>query len=127
MINQEEITAIFLDCLFKDDEIVNNKPIIDPIYATGIVVDKFGFNPDRIKLYEENIKKAIDQLHETFNEGWSFFNLGLLKDGMIWTTSHQCMEQLLVLGIASGFLKYTLPKKSWRFLPGGVPYVIKVL
>lgn len=127
MINQKEITDIFLDCLFKQDEIVNDKPTIDPIYATGIVIDKFGFNPERIKLYNEDIKKAVDQLHETFDKGWSFLNIGLLKDGTIWTTSHQCMEQLLVLGIATGFLKYTLPKKSWRILPGGVPYVIKIL
>jgi len=36
------------------------------------------------------------------------------------------MEQLMLLGLAAGWLKYQLPRKLWTALAGGVPYVVIV-
>ncbi len=34
------------------------------------------------------------------------------------------MEALVVLGIASGFVKYPMPREMWSALPGGMPYIV---
>ena len=33
------------------------------------------------------------------------------------------MEQLFVLGMGLGLVKYGLPRSMWNVLPGGMPYI----
>lgn len=48
----------------------------------------------------------------------------MTKEGNQWG-EHLNMEQLVVLGVASGNLQYCLPKQMWSMLPGGMPLVIR--
>ena len=72
------------------------------------------------------IGEILHQLHDNFMEdkggGYSFLYMCQDKNGEL------CMEQLtaqelLLLGLASGWCNIPLPRSFWNILPGGVPYV----
>lgn len=122
MISSEKVSEIFGDCLFKDNEIIDGKPVVEPIYVDGITLN-FGLHPERVNQYSEEIGKFINELPETFKNGWSFLNLCQTKDGGQWTGIHKVCEELMVLGIATKKMQYCCPKEMWAVLPGGVPYI----
>ena len=126
MLTAEKVDEIFKDCLFRDEEINNGKPIKEPIKVEGLV-STFGFHPDRVKEHEEEIKSLLQDLpHQFFKDsggGWSFLNLCTTRDGTQWTDFHSRMEQLVCLGIAIGKVEYNAPREMWSILPGGVPYI----
>lgn len=119
----EKVENIFVDCLYKDSELKDGKPIIEPIYVEGISMH-LGFNPNSIERHREEIKELVLNLHPMFHQGWSFLNLCLDKDENLWTGEHRTMEKLLVLAIASGYMKYCLPKQDWDVFPRKMPYVM---
>ena len=43
-------------------------------------------------------------------------------DGTQWTDLHRTMEQLFLLGLASGLVTELMPRELWGSLPGGMPY-----
>jgi hypothetical protein len=122
MINANRINEIFHNCLFKEEEIINGIPVIEPIEVNGIT-NNYGLHPKRIKESEDEIINFINELPETFKEGRSFLNLCQTKDGEQWTGLHSVCEQLIMLGMAIGKMKYCFPKEMWFVLPGGVPYI----
>lgn len=122
MISSEKVSEIFGNCLFKDDEIIDGKPIVEPIYVEGITLN-FGLHPERVNQYSEEIAKFICELPETFKNGWSFLNLCETKDGEQWTGIQKVCEELMVLGIATKKMQYCCSKELWGALPGGVPYI----
>lgn len=127
MINSEKLNEMLLDCLFKDDEVKDRKLINedDAIYVDSIGC-RFGLHKGRLENHREDIKEMIEQLPESFKEGDSFLNLCITKDEEQWTGFHSVCEQLMVLGIACGYLEYTMPCAFWELLPGGLP-VLKVI
>jgi hypothetical protein len=116
----KNVEEVFKDCLFYDLEDTSNAVLVDGV--TG----KFGFNPDRLKEHEKNITSLLNGLPKEFKRdsggGWSFLNACNDKDGNQWTGLHLIMEQLVVLGIATKKVEFTLPKDMWSILPGGMPY-----
>jgi hypothetical protein len=122
MISSEKVSEIFGNCLFKDNEIIDGKPTVEPIYVEGITLN-FGLHPERVNQYSEEIGKFISELPEPFKNGWSFLNLCQTKDGEQWTGIHKVCEELMVLGIATNKMKYCSPKEIEGKLPGGVPYI----
>lgn len=122
MINANRVQEILFDCFLNKNEIKNDKPAIPFIKVMGIVRN-FGFNPDRIAKHKQEIKEMLDQI-ENLPEGISFLAFGVCKDSgsNLWG-GHVNFEQLIVLGIAAGYLYYPLPRTAWSALPGGVPYV----
>lgn len=122
MISSTKVSEIFDSCLFKEDEIIDGKPIVEPIYVDGIT-SKFGLHPERVNQYAEEVGKFISELPETFKEGWTFLKLCETKDGEQWTGLHKVCEELMVLGIATNKMKYCSPKEFWGMLPGGLPYI----
>ena|SRR3990167_5404338 len=126
MITAEKVSEIFKDCLFKDEEMIEGKPIIAPVEVEGII-SRFGFHPDRIKIHAGEIIELLNELPEEFKEktggGWSFLNACNDKEGRQWG-EHNNMEQLFSLGIAIGKVKYCMPKEMWSMLPGGMPYLV---
>ncbi|MGL5569609.1 MAG: hypothetical protein ACRDB9_10240 [Cetobacterium sp.] len=125
MLRSEEVNRIFLDCLFKDEELVDGKPIIEPLVTEGILMN-VGFNPDSIERNKICIEAMIDKLPSTFDEGWTFLNMCMDKEKNQWTGSHKTMEELLVLGLAIGRFEYCCPREMWNVLPEGMPYVRRV-
>jgi len=127
MLDSEKVEKIFRCCLYEDDEIINGKPIIEPIITDGIM-GKFGLHPDRVKENESTIIEMLNELPDDFKRtgggGMSFLNMCNDKNGRQWTGLHRIMELLVCLGIAIGKVKYNLPKEDWSMLPGAMPYII---
>lgn len=122
MTQVKRLEEIFLDCLFKKHEIINDKPICKPTYVKGIMQD-FGFHPIRLNGYKEEVQEMINQLCMKFKDGWSFLNLCIDKTGNLWTGSHAECERLVVLAIGLGLAEYKMHKEYWHMLPGSMPYI----
>jgi len=121
-LNSERIEQAFLDCLFKDCEDTSNY-----IKAEGIVLN-VGFHPERLESHRSEIDEMLGELPDEFQQsgggGWSSLNACNDKHGNQWTGLHRTMEQLILLGIAIGKVKFQLPRDIWASLPGGMPYFV---
>jgi len=121
----ERVEKIFMDCLFKDEEIKDGKAPSDAVLVEGLV-SKFGFHPTRLASHQAEIEKELLEFDDDFytgkGGGMTFLNFCNTKDGEQWG-EHRNMEQLITLGIAIKKVKYCLPRSMWNALPGGVPYV----
>ena len=84
-----------------------------------------GFHGGRLASHRQEIHDLLNELPGTFmiedGGGWSFLNACVDKNGRQWG-EHRNIEQLLLLGLASGYVTYCLPKETWHMLPGGMPY-----
>lgn len=119
-LTSQNVYNIFSNCLFKDEEVVNNTPIYDFVVADGIL-NTFVFHAKRLEQSDEKIGELIKQLPD-FNEPLSFLSLCVDKEGSQWG-EHINMEQLVTLGVACGYLEYPFPKDMWSILPGGMPFI----
>ena len=123
----EKVNEIFMDCLFKEEEVVEGEPVPELIKVEGIV-HTFGLHPGRVESHKEEIVDLLMELPTTFQRnvgaGWSFLNACHTKDRELWTGLHERMEQLFVLGMAINKVKYLLPRAMWKGLPGGMPYLV---
>ncbi len=121
------VEKVFLDCFLKEGYTDETKVI--PVNS---VTGNFGFDPDKIEKYSEDIHDMIGQLSSNFdekNQGYSFIYLpfkGEAPEQWQWGEQRNG-DQLMALGLASGWMKLTLEdKKLWVALPGGVPYVYRL-
>lgn len=110
-----------MDCLFKENEIVDSKPIVDPVIGNGIM-HNFGFHPQRLESYKQEIIDMLGELPESFKEGMTFLNMCTDKDDNQWGEQLDC-ERLMALGNAIGKIEILVPRDLWSHLPGGVPYL----
>lgn len=121
----KNVKEVFIDCLFKDTEIVKGKPVVEPIKVEGIT-SNFGFHPERLKGHKKQIAELLWELPFEFFKGrggsWSFLNACMDKHGNQWG-EHRNIEQLFCLGIGLNMAKYVFPRKMWPVFPGGLPYV----
>jgi hypothetical protein len=99
------VTEIFIDCLFREEELVNGRPTIEPIIVNGLTVDA-GFNPDRVKQHADEIGELCEEIPDSFrNElGESFLAMCYDKHGNHWGEHHN-MQELMLLGMAIGKLE----------------------
>jgi hypothetical protein len=121
MLNSQDVENIFKDCLFKEGEDQSNAKIVNGI------MNKFGFNPERLIIHKQEIAKMLDELPDQFKKnsggGWTFLNACMTKDNIQWG-EHRNIEQLLSLGIATEQAAYLMPREMWNVLPGGMPYFV---
>lgn len=121
-LTSQKVESIFLNSLFKEGEDTSNY-----VKAEGITLS-VGFNPERLDSYKPEIEAMLGELPEEFMEskgaGWSFLNACNDRNGNQWSGQHQTMEQLVLLGIAIGKVRFQLPKEMWKVLPGGMPYFV---
>lgn len=123
LIDANRINEIFYDCLYKDDEVVDGKPIVPPTLGAGIRMNEVGFFPERLEKHREEIEKAVGNLPDMFKEGHSFLNLCIDKEQRQWGEHMNC-EQLMALGTAIGKMTLLTPREFWPMLPGGMPYLM---
>ena len=120
----ESVEQVFLDCLFRDDEIVDGKPKTEPVEVEGII-QIFGFHPIRLNEHKNEIIELLQELPKEFfkdSGGWSFLNACIDEHGNQWG-EHWNTEQLLCLGIGLGIAKFQFPRSMWSAFPGEMPYV----
>lgn len=117
----ENVSTVFMDCLFRDEENKSNPVLAEAILST------FGFHPERLESHRNDIKELLAWLPTQFREGgndgggWSFLNACMTREGDQWG-EHRNIEQLLALGIATGQAKILMPRQMWSVFPGGMPY-----
>jgi hypothetical protein len=118
----ERVEQVFRDCLFRDDESTD-----DRVVAEG-VINTFGLHPGRLAEHRAEIGQLLRELPGPFMQsqggGWSFLNACMDRHGVQWTGLHRTMDELFVLGIATGQADYLLPRELWQALPGGMPYIV---
>ena len=124
-IDPELVDKIFRDCLFNDDEDKTNY-----VRADGIKV-AVGFHPQRLESHKVEILEMLALLPTEFSDpktgGWTFLNACNDKYGNQWTSLHQRMDQLFMLGLAIKHVVCLLPRAMWPALPGGMPYYQVIL
>ena len=121
------VEEVFMDCLFKPGEIEGGKPKngIEPVVAKGLKLT-VGFHPERLEAHKDEIMQMLMELPENFREGsgsgWTFLNACNDRHGNFWTGDHKTMDELVMLGLGIGRVKYCTPREMWDAFPGGVPY-----
>ena len=125
-LNGHNVQKVFLDCLFKDEEIgEDGKPTI-PYVEVQNLTKIIGFHPDRLEKHRQDIIDFCQQLPEEFRMdvggGWSFLKMVGTKDEYLWGGQENA-NQLLALGLGIKIMKILLPRELWIALPGGVPYI----
>ena len=122
ILDPQKVTTIFKDCLFKEGEDTRN-----PVKVEGITLN-VGFHPNRLDDHKTEIEAMLNELPDQFQAskggGWSFLNACVDKHGEQWTGLHEVMEQLFLLGMGIRKVECPLPRKTWRALPGCMPYFL---
>lgn len=120
----ENVDFIFRDCLFRKDEDTANA-----VKTEGIMC-KVWFHPRRLESHKTEIIEMCNELPDNFKTssggGWSFHYLCINRFQEQWTGDHRQMEQLMVLGLASGKMQLLTRRELWEALPGRMPYVTVV-
>lgn len=117
----QNVSETFMECLFKEGEKTDN-------YTMGEgVMQRVGFNPDRLKKSVPKIIEMLNGLPDSFKSsgggGMTFLNMCFDKNGNHWG-EHANIDQLVCLGNAAGKLSFLLPRENWSILPGGMPYIM---
>lgn len=126
----KRLREIIMDSLYREAEIPGHdrsKPPEDAKRGIG-VMRKMAFHPERVEKYRTEIKEMISELNPTFFEGksgggWSFLNLAFDKNDRQWGEQPDC-DDLICISSALGLCEFPLPRETWKFLPGGMPYVV---
>lgn len=118
------VQKLFFECMFKEEELKEGQPTI-PYLQIEAIRGSYGFHPERIVANRAAIKELLDELPEPFREGggWSFLQACMDKHGEQWA-EHENIEQLMVLGLATGWVSYVAPRAVWKVMPGGMPYFV---
>jgi len=126
IIDANRVEAIIKDCLFRDDELKNGKPITEMVEVKGIM-HNMGFHKERLLKHRDEVKIILNNLPEQFHKniggGWSFLNACQDKNDIQWTGLHERMEQLFLLGLGLGLCEFTCSRDIWPMMPGGMPYI----
>lgn len=96
------------------------------VIVEGITINAV-FGVEKVKSHSDTIKALLGELPDPFfvgnGGGYSFMSMPMDKHGNQWGEQINAQE-LMLLGIASGYMHYLLPKEVWFALPGGVPYIV---
>lgn len=121
-IDATRVHEIFMDCLFCEMPQKTERCI-----ALYTCQGRFHFIPDKISEHRQEIHDILGNLRDEFFEskggGYSFMALPFTKDDEQWGEQTNG-DQLMALGLASGYMQYLFGAEMWRALPGGVPYII---
>lgn len=126
-LNEENVESLVRSCLFKEEDNMTKEKLNDEnsIIVKGIN-NNFAFKKEEIEKYKDKIAELVNELDDTFDEGWTFLNMHYTKDKKIWTGFYYYMDSLLCLGLAVGVLEYCAPRDKWEVLPGGMPYIKRI-
>ena len=122
ILNPQKVHTIFYSCLFEKDENFGDHVAVEGITMT------VGFHPGRLQAHKAEIEEMLGELPSSFQMeqggGMSFLLACYDKDGNQWTSLHQIMEKLFLLGMGIGRVECILSREFWTSLPGGMPYYV---
>jgi len=122
-INDSLVNDLFSYCLLREDEMFNGRPSIQSVFCEGIMFDCF-FSAKRLEDKKKDISLLINNI-KGVDEGVSANDLGVLKNGRVWTDSSEIIEKVMVLGVGNGDLVIPFSRHFDHTLKGKAPYVIK--
>lgn len=128
MLDATRLHEIIKDCLFRPEEIEDEKPKegIQYYNVEGITL-KMGLVKSRVESYRKEIVEMLKDLPDNFKVdiggGWSFLNMCMTKDGRQWGEHRNC-EELYIIGNCLGIVEFCLPREYWPFMPGNMPYIL---
>ena len=121
-LTSKNVNDTFKNCLFSDGENTENYVKAESIEMT------IGFHPERLQDNKGKISLMLNDLPDSFMKnkggGMSFLNMCQDKKDNQWTGSHETMDQLVALGLASNKMSYLMPREMWISFPGGMPYLV---
>ena len=123
ILTSENVHNTYKECLLKDEEVADNSPLVDFVIGEGISHAGV-FNSERLEANREKIANMVDEIASIEN-GPSFLNMCVDKNGNLWTGDQGTVDLLVQLGTATEALSYPLPRDMWEALPGGVPLVVR--
>lgn len=113
------------EVLFTDEEFPLDAQVPENAVHVQGVINNYAFHPERIAAHAADISSMLAELPDDFwsdrGGGMSFLNACMDRHGNHWA-EHPTIEQLIVLGIATGQAAYSLPREMWSVMPGGLPY-----
>jgi hypothetical protein len=125
-LNPTHVEEVFTACLAHGD-------VDHPTVTVIGIVHNANFAMKRLDEHKEEIAGMLAQLPNEFRArelggggGWSFLNACQDRDGNQWTGLHLTMEQLVLLGLATGQVIFCMDRDMWDILPGGMPYFVVV-
>ena len=126
----ENVHSLMSSCLFAEHELVDGKPIIDPVLVEGVML-RIGFHPERLAAAADQIRALLGELSPEFQPiereggagGHSFLALCEDKHGNHWGEHRDC-DALLCLGMGIGAARFLMPRPVWSMLPGSMPYIL---
>lgn len=115
----ENVERIFIACLGSHMDCGK-----DMVKVRGITFSVL-LKKDALAQHTDEIVATLEELPPQFHEhhggGYTFLSGHLTRDDRQWG-EHTHVEQLIVLGIGIGRVKFPLPRNMWDTLPGGMPY-----
>ena len=125
----DKVSKILMDCLYREEEVGEVEDGKAPEGAVVIegIMQKFGFNPERLEVHKAEIRELLAELPDEFmadkGGGMSFMQACVDRNGDQWG-EQPTMDELFVLGQAAGMVKLLMPREMWGALPGGMPYFV---
>lgn len=130
LISSARVEEIFLDCLYKDEEMIGCPDGEAPEGAVIVegILSRFGLHPDRLERHRGEVTDMLMNLPTQFRKseggGWSFLQACQDRNDVQWTGFHMIMSQLFTLGMGLGIVHYLLPREMWSALPGSMLYLV---
>jgi hypothetical protein len=126
-LNPVHVEEVFNACLARGE-------VDHPTITAVGILHKANFAMKRLDERKAEIGGMLAQLPVEFlphdvggGNGWSFLQACMDKDGRQWTGLHLTMEQLVLLGLATGQVVFCMPREMWDILPEKMPYFMVVL
>lgn len=124
-LDPDQVRDTFHDCLFETKQEAESSP--DAVTVEGIVWNAV-LNKVKLDEHAELIMRMLMELPDQFRlsagGGWSFLNACDDRHGNQWTSFHETMMMLFMLGIGIGKVTAPVPREMWNILPGGMPYYV---
>ena len=124
-LNPARVIEVFKNCMFKDEELKDNRPTSEYTVATGVLATVV-FHTKRLNEHKKEINEMISQI-KNIEQGPHFLDLCIDKTDRLWTGEHSVVDQLITLGFATELLEVpmNLPRDMWYIFPQELPYVIQ--
>lgn len=119
------LTPYAVETIFNECSVKVNPGDNPAIKTFPGIQDDTKFHLDTVKLasYKDCIIALLLQLPEEFIDDGTSFKYGCLnKNREQWTGIHHVAQKLFLLGMGIDMVCYSMPRKIWKMIPGGLPF-----